>query len=482
MAAFLEAMRKSRLLEAEQLNEIVRADGQRYAEPLALAKELVRRGILTPFQVNQLLQGNGSELVLGNYRVLERLGEGGMGTVYKAQHRLICRIVALKVLRKDRLAKAAALKRFEREIKASAQLAHPNIVTAYDAGQVGDTHFFTMEYVQGTDLGKLCKEQGPLPVADCCDYIRQAALGLQHAFERGMVHRDIKPSNLLLSTSDSVVKILDLGLARIAEGDDPDTTNNLTQAGKVVGTIDYLAPEQAINSHRVDIRADLYSLGCTFYELLSGRVPFRRGSPMEKLARHRWEEPRALEKLRPEIPAPVVAVIRRLMAKKPEDRFQTPADLASTLEQLGGSGSHSGVSGPFAAAAAPAALLAPADVPVAIPVAVLDKSSSGRIPIAKAIAAAIPAASPAETHAASRPAPSVASRGAGRRRLLLLAIVGVAMLLGIVLTAIVMFRMARALAPHPTRGSLIPSAPRQQVLTPLLAGAARYSDDRSAFS
>lgn len=420
--AFLEAMRRCRLLEAEQLDDIERAAAPRYPDPLELAKELVRRGMLTPFQVNQLLQGNGGELVLGNYLLLERIGEGGMGTVFKARHRMIDRLVALKVLRKDRLTHPDASKRFEREIKAAAQLAHPNVVTAFDAGQIGDTHYFTMEYIQGIDLGKLSKEKGPLPITDACDYIRQAACGLAHAHEKGMVHRDIKPSNLLLCTKDGVVKILDLGLARLEDADAELPANNLTREGRVVGTVDYLAPEQAINSHRVDIRADLYSLGCTLYQLLAGRVPFKRGNALEKLARHRWEEPKALEKLRPEVPAPVIAVVRRLMAKKPEDRFQTPAELATALALLAG---HAGNSRN--------------ELPLATPLARFAESPHGSLPIARLANLGDRPETPVSDRTVgdnrSRPQPA-----ADRHLYALVAIGVVVMLIGMVLAALLATR------------------------------------------
>lgn len=271
-----------------------------------------------------------------------------MGTVFKARHRTMGRIVAVKVIRKDRLTNARAVKRFEREIRAAAQLNHPHIVHAFDANEIDGTHFLVMEYVDnGVDLYRWVKKHGPLPVPGACEYIRQAALGLQQAHERGLVHRDIKPHNLLLQIADcqlpisqsaignrqsAIIKILDLGLARLSESETAgELSSTLTQEGTVMGTLDYMAPEQAADSHHVDIRADLYSLGCTFYFLLSGRVPFPGGDLMGKLLRHRTDEPKPIKEFRSDVPESVVAIICKLMAKRREDRYQTPAELVQAL-------------------------------------------------------------------------------------------------------------------------------------------------------
>ncbi len=327
----VDTLRRCGLLEQAQLAE---ADGlqRRLSDPRSLARELIQRGWLTPYQINQLFQDRAGELILGSYVILERIGEGGMGQVYKARHRKMGRLVALKVIRKDRLTNPDAVRRFDREIRAAAQLSHPNIVTAYDADQVGDTHFYAMEYVEGTDLAKLVKQVGPLPLEQASAYVRQVALGLQHAHEHGMVHRDIKPSNLLLVPREGMVKILDMGLALLPQSNVDDTTP-LTDAGAVMGTPDYASPEQARRAHGVDIRADLYSLGCTFYFLLTGRAPFPGGTLSEKLVKHQLDDPEPVEQVRPEVPAGVGAVIRRLMAKPPEDRYQTPGELAAALER-----------------------------------------------------------------------------------------------------------------------------------------------------
>jgi serine/threonine protein kinase len=335
--ALLDTLAATPLLTPRQREEVVRVLRSQFPEARALAQELLRRGWLTPYQVNRLLQGRGGELQLGPYIVLERLGEGGMGEVFKARHPTMDRLVAVKKIRKDRLATPNAVQRFHQEVRAAARLAHPNVVYALDTFQAGDAHVLVMEYVEGIDLARLVQKSGPLPVAQACEYIRQAALGLQHAHERGLIHRDIKPHNLLVASTtvggtqfaEPVVKILDMGLARLIDAGE-DTTS-LTQEGAVMGTPDYIAPEQARHSQSGDIRSDLYSLGCTLYFLLTGWPPFPTGTLAEKLLKHVMEQPEPVERLRPDVPPAVGAVVRRLLAKRPEERFQTPRELAEAL-------------------------------------------------------------------------------------------------------------------------------------------------------
>jgi serine/threonine-protein kinase len=341
VVALVEEIERGRLLPPAQLAELRGGLRAQFAEPRTLARELVSRGWLTHYQVNELLLGRGASLVLGQYVILERLGEGGMGQVFKARHQALGRVVALKVLRQEQTANLEAIERFRREVQAAAQVSHPNVVLAFDANQVGDTYFLVMEYVDGIDLSRLVKRSGPLPVAEACDYLRQAALGLQHAHERGMVHRDIKPSNLLLTPPPAsgvnpearrrTVKLVDLGVVRMQHpvGEESRT---LTQFGTVMGTPDYIAPEQARNAHLADIRSDLYSLGCTFFFLLTGKTPYPGGTLTEKLLRHQLDQPLSIEEVRPGVPPDVVVVLRRLMAKRPQDRYQTPAELATALE------------------------------------------------------------------------------------------------------------------------------------------------------
>jgi serine/threonine protein kinase/Leucine-rich repeat (LRR) protein len=340
-APLVDALRQFRLLEPAQLQDIVALQA-RFPEPKGLAGELIRRGWLTPYQANQVLQGKGQDLLLGSYVLLERLGEGGMGQVFKARNWKLGRVVALKLIRKERLSNPAAIHRFQREVRAAAALAHPNIVHAWDADQVGGTHFLVMEYLDGaTDLARLVKQHGPLPVERSCDYIRQAALGLQHAYEKGLVHRDVKPSNLLLTADGQTVKVLDLGLARLVvrPGDPQASSTLVTDQGAVVGTPDFIAPEQILDSHTADIRADLYSLGCTLYYLLIGQVPFPGGTAGGKIGHHLLREPPAVERLRPDVPAWLAALLRRLMAKSPDDRYQSPAELVAALAAGAGTGS-----------------------------------------------------------------------------------------------------------------------------------------------
>jgi serine/threonine protein kinase len=271
------------------------------------------------------------------YRIIEVLGAGGMGVVFKAEHRLMERTVALKVIASTLVENPAAVERFRQEVKTAARLAHPNIVTAYDAEQAGDIHFLVMQYVEGASLDKLLQQRGRLPAAEACALVRQAALGLQHAHEKGMVHRDIKPGNLLVQTRASgapggnpqaVAKIADFGLSRFVSEVAIET---LTASGMLVGTPDYIAPEQALNPRTADIRADIYSLGCTLYHLLAGRPPFSGGTPFQKLICHREKPVPPLAASSPEIPGALIRVVERMLAKDPAQRFQTPAQVVQAL-------------------------------------------------------------------------------------------------------------------------------------------------------
>ena len=270
--------------------------------------------------------------MLGEYRLLEELGRGGMGRVFKALHTKLDRVVAVKVLSRGRVGDPQALVRFEREMKAVGRLAHPNIVQAHDAREIDQTPVLIMEFVDGLDLAELVRRSGPLAVAAACELIRQTALALQCADEHGLVHRDVKPSNIMLARS-AEVKLLDLGLARFhAEG--AAAGEEMTGTGQAMGTADYMAPEQASDSRSVDIRADLYSLGCTLYKLLSGRAPF--GGPehhgtLDKLNAHVQQQPPLIRRLVPDVPEGLAAILDRLLAKDPADRFATPAEVADAL-------------------------------------------------------------------------------------------------------------------------------------------------------
>jgi serine/threonine-protein kinase len=357
--------------------EALSRERNRFVSSVQLCGELVQKGWLTPYQQAQLLSGNGEKLIIGSYRVQAPLGEGGMGMVYKAIQPKLDRVVALKVIRPQVLAaRPEILSRFQREARAIAQLNHPNVVILFDADEVNGTHFIAMEYVEGPTLEKMVRTQGPLSIKQACEYTRQAALGLNHAYECGLVHRDIKPSNILVaqktantpaSTSSlrlarpalvtvrdrdrkhqssttntklvqtwGQVKVLDMGLARLTDGGEEDRAQNeytpLTRAGALLGTPDFISPEQARDARNVDIKADIYSLGCTLYYCLTGKPPFPGGTDVQKLIRHQTEKPYPIEELRPGLPNEVHQILDRMLEKRPEDRYPTPRHLADALE------------------------------------------------------------------------------------------------------------------------------------------------------
>jgi hypothetical protein len=266
-----------------------------------------------------------------DYRIIRELGRGGMGVVYLAHNQLMGRDEVLKVMGRHIIEKPGVMERFLREIRSVAKLRHTNIVTAHTAFRLGESIVFAMEYVDGYDLSKLVKAKGPLSVAHATNFIYQAALGLQHAHEEGMVHRDIKPGNLMLSRKGgrALVKVLDFGLAKASREGTVDTA--LTREGQMLGTPDYIAPEQTLDPQKADIRADIYSLGCTLYYLLKGGPPFKGSSLFEVLQAHHATEATALDQVRPDVPRELAAVVARMMAKEPAERFQTPAEAARAL-------------------------------------------------------------------------------------------------------------------------------------------------------
>jgi hypothetical protein len=303
-----------------------------------LAQEFVRRRKLTDYQASNLCEGKSRGLVLGNYAILDKLGQGGMGIVFKALDRRSNRVVAVKVLPPSVTQSPHAVQRFQREVRAAVQLNHANIVAALASGVVDGVHFFVMEFVDGSDLQRLIKTQGPLPVPQAVGCIYQAAHGLAHAHAAGIVHRDIKPSNLLLARSQTqaTIKILDMGLARFDASTAPGAgeIEDLTRTGSILGTTDYMAPEQALNTKRADRRADIYSLGCTLYYLLTGRTVYAGETAMEKLLAHREQPVPSLRSVRAEIPAALDGLFQRMAAKRPEERFQTMAEVIAALEAL----------------------------------------------------------------------------------------------------------------------------------------------------
>jgi serine/threonine protein kinase len=326
---FLAGLSACGLLTPDQLGILSRWVSATAATPQKLAKEINNRGWLTAFQIREIYQGRGANLILGKYILLELLGEGGMGRVYKARDSRLDREVALKVIRKDKLTDEQTIRRFHREIQAVSHLNHPNVVLALDADEWHNIHFCAMEYVDGTDLTRMVKTRGPLPQQEACEYVRQVALGLQHAHERGMVHRDVKPSNVMV-TSGGQVKLLDMGLALLNERGKVGE-NRLTQVGFVIGTPDFLAPEQAQDPSTVDIRADIYSLGCTLYFLLTGRPPYEGTNATEKLIKHVTDPIPSIRAYRPDLSPSLDALVQWMMAKRPEERPQTPIQAAVAL-------------------------------------------------------------------------------------------------------------------------------------------------------
>lgn len=324
---FLAALKQANLLDPAELAELAAWADRSLADTQAVVAELLRRGRLTPYQAREVHRGRGAALTVGRYVLLNLVGEGGMGRVFQARDTRLGREVALKVIRREKLARPNVLYRFHQEMRAAGKLSHPNVVLALDAGEAGGTHFIAMEYVEGIDLSRLVQSRGPLAVPQACDYVRQAALGLQHAADQGLVHRDVKPSNLLV-TPRGEVKVLDLGLAMLKGGPDADRAPH---AGLVLGTPDFLAPEQARDPLGVDSRTDVYALGATLYYLLTGRPPFDGPGPADKVAQHVSAPPPGAQASRPEVPPRLDAVIRWMMAKRPEDRPQTPARAALAL-------------------------------------------------------------------------------------------------------------------------------------------------------
>ncbi|HMC65940.1 MAG TPA: protein kinase, partial [Gemmataceae bacterium] len=330
---FLELVRKSGVVDEKRLDthmKGLRAGGNLTAEPGKLAGILVRDGILTHFQAEQFLLGKWRRFTIGKYKVLERLGSGGMGSVYLCEHKFMRRRVAVKVLPAAKAEDPSSLERFYREARAAAALDHPNIVRAYDIDQDENLHFLVMEYVDGASLHEIIKKRGPMDTLRAAHYIRQAAIGLQHAHEAGLVHRDIKPGNLLVDRNGTV-KVLDMGLARFFHDEEDILTKKYDES--VLGTADYLAPEQALDSHGVDVRADIYSLGATFYYLLTGHPPFSEGTVAQKLIWHQTRQPKAIRALRRDVPEGLLAIVEKMMAKDPAQRYQEPVSVAEALTQ-----------------------------------------------------------------------------------------------------------------------------------------------------
>jgi serine/threonine protein kinase len=328
---FLAAIRAAGVLAPEHERNLAAWAKAMNADTPAIAKHIHDHDWLTSYQIQRIHNGKGHKLNVGQYVLLDILGEGSMGRVFRARHTRLNREMALKVIRKDRLSNPRVVMRFQQEVRAVGQLVHPNIVLAVDADTVGLVHFVAMELIDGIDLKALIAKHGPMPMHVACEYIRQAAVGLQHAFEQNMVHRDVKPSNLMV-TKHGVVKVLDLGLAMLRDPDSEEAEKRVTLAGTVLGTPDFLAPEQAKNSAHVDTRADIYSLGGTLFFLLTGRVPYDAPTAAAKILRHATDPPPSVRAHRPDLPPQLDGLIQWLMAKRPEDRAQVPLQAAMALQ------------------------------------------------------------------------------------------------------------------------------------------------------
>jgi serine/threonine-protein kinase len=327
----LPVIRKSGVLNDRQFAEIkAKVLGGEYPhDSTALAERLVREKILTEYQTRRFLSNKSHGLVVGRYVILDRLGSGSMGRVYKAHHLLMDRVVALKIIAPEIVTNERIVARFQREMKLVGRLDHPNVVRAFDADQIDKILYIVMEYVPGQSLGQRLKK-GPIPPREMIDYAAQAALGLAHAHAQGIVHRDVKPSNLLLS-EDRQVKVLDLGLGVLVEADSQATF--ATADGIAVGTVDYMSPEQALGKD-VDGRSDLFSLGCAMYHLMTGRLPYPGDSPIERLGKRISGRPVPLSEIRSDFPTSLIQVMDKLLAHRPQDRFQGAAEAAEALQAL----------------------------------------------------------------------------------------------------------------------------------------------------
>lgn len=338
---FLNRLRDARVIPEADWPKLAALLPESMTDGEAIARELVKQRQLTAFQAQQIFAGRGQSLVLGNYVITDKLGQGGMGMVLKAEHRVMRRVVALKVLSPALVKTSELRQRFQREVHAAAKLSHHNIVTAFDADEAGGVHYLVMEFVAGRDLASLVKDRGPLPAAQALPLIRQVAEGLQYAHEQGIVHRDIKPANLLLA-ADGTVKILDMGLARFSDSNSNDAGQaDLTSTGAVMGTVDYMSPEQALNTKHADERADIYSLGCTLYFLLTGQPLYPGETLMEKIVAHREA---AIPRIAPATGVDqgqasvnwndVNALFARMVAKQPDRRFASMSEVISALKAV----------------------------------------------------------------------------------------------------------------------------------------------------
>src|SRR3954464_2666280 len=330
----VDLLKRSNLVDEAKLTAFLEKAAAKHGEAALedqkrLADLLIEENLITRWQADKLLAGKHKGFRLGKYKLLGQIGKGGMSSVYLAEHEMMRRRVAIKVLPTSRVNDSSYLERFRLEARAVARLDDPNIARAFDIDNEGNIHYIVMEYVDGQDLHQTVMANGPLDFNTAADYIAQVANGLQHAHEMGLVHRDIKPANCLVDRH-STVKLLDMGLAKLTEDDQASLT--MANEENVLGTADYLAPEQALNSHEADSRSDIYSLGCTLYFLLTGSAPFPEGSISERLLKHQTARPDSIFKTRPDAPPSLVEICESMMAKKPSERPQTAGEVSMQLK------------------------------------------------------------------------------------------------------------------------------------------------------
>lgn len=332
---FLEIVGNSGLVEDGALTKMKQRIEEQLGDrlpskPEKIADLFLRKKLLTEWHIEKLLSGKYKGFFLGNYKLLGHIGTGGMSSVYLAQHTRMGDRRAIKVLPKSRVKDATYLARFQLEAKAIASLHHPNIVQAYDIDNDGDIHYIVMEYVDGIDMQQMVKQEGPLDLGLAAEMVAQAARGLHHAHGKGVIHRDVKPANLLIDSS-GVVRLLDMGLALVDAEEDQSLT--VVNNENVLGTADYLAPEQALNSHSVDHRADIYGLGCTLYYLLTGKPPFSDGTLAQRIAKHQNEMPKAVREIRKDCPGELEGICIKMIQKDPQYRYQAADEVAAALEK-----------------------------------------------------------------------------------------------------------------------------------------------------
>ncbi|MGZ0175031.1 MAG: serine/threonine protein kinase [Planctomycetales bacterium] len=329
---FLKNLTESDLLSDDEISTINDSIESRpnVKSAESFARELVRQDHLTKLQAAAVLKGKTKNLVFGEYVVLEKLGSGGMGQVFKARHRPTGKLVAVKVLSADAVKNRRLIERFKKEARAVARLKHPNIVRAYEAGKINRIRYLVMEYVEGENMLMRVKRKGPLPVDECIRSVLEAARGLDYAHQKGVIHRDIKPSNLLRDKSTARVKVLDMGLARIDEPDEDEI--RLTMPGQMLGTARFMSPEQVEDARKADVRSDVYSLGCTLYFLMRSKAPYSGETVAHTLMAHVSAPIPNLCKKRPDTPAWLGDVFTKMLAKKARDRFQTMGELVQTIQ------------------------------------------------------------------------------------------------------------------------------------------------------